>query len=548
MSENKVLSSEDGMVRLNFTLHTLDLRKQHINITLSIHKSSPIVDLCKVVEKLPCVADVNPPVKWNRIYVRSCSKGIPSTGYRKQNVSELLGKVVHLFASSDECGKRQVYALVAQKSFMQERWTGQPFLLALSGKMNHFELCLSIFKKMSDGFDIENLSRFVELIVAKRMESTDSLPEDHGWGEDIIEGIPNRNLLVAADFIFSVSVIDKDGCETDCQVVKWNSAQPAFLELDSGMYVKILLTYEAHFAKVFSEDILECNTSFSSIKPSNYEFVLHSPFPNTIHLFNEESSYPDLSFAIPGSEEPLKLHRCLLLVSEALSALFRCKSSAHGQYDPEARSIVWVNHSGENREEYNSALTEWLQFCYGKDIHFSINDVVDVLTVMHELELKGKEDLWKAFKAQLEFMASQDPVAGAELLCECVKQKELVFEDVSLLLAKKVLTYGVFRCHDMIVTKCLMNLPPTFLDVAAYGPANTRYGEFNLRMMYIEFNSDKLSDSECHDIMMKSDVSCLGCRQLKQMEDLGLFTPQELLEMYKIAFSNSELLLFGRFK
>ena len=52
--------------------------------------------------------------------------------------------------------------------------------------------------------------------------------------------------------------------------------------------------------------------------------TFHSPFIPNISTFDNEDSYPDITFIIPGLDKPLKLHRmCMGIASRTIDDLFK---------------------------------------------------------------------------------------------------------------------------------------------------------------------------------------------------------------------------------
>jgi len=94
-------------------------------------------------------------------------------------------------------------------------------------------------------------------------ESADDLeffPDDRDWGEDVIPGISNRDLLIAVDSIFSITIVDGHGRNDVMNVVnKGNGMENAFDNIYKVAYVKILLTKEAVDAGFYTEDKLNEN-------------------------------------------------------------------------------------------------------------------------------------------------------------------------------------------------------------------------------------------------------------------------------------------------
>jgi len=203
--------------------------------------------------------------------------------------------------------------------------------------------------------------------------------------------------------------------------------------------------------------------------------------------------------------------------------------------------MEWIDKRAISDEKYRNVLVKWLQFCYGCDLELVFEECVAILTVVKELEFTKKEEIQKSLQDCFVNIAKNDVLAGSKWLCECVKMQGKQFEELNSALANIVFTYtNMDKNFDEIVAKCLMSFPASYLDMVEFGPAHSRCSEFQLSLLYVKCNADKLSSTEKHDIMMNCQAQYLGTVELNALEALGLLTTQELLDKYKGALAQKE--------
>lgn len=88
------------------------------------------------------------------------------------------------------------------------------------------------------------------------------------------------------------------------------------------------------------------------------------------HLFDNEDTFPDLSFIIFGMEKPLKLHKIILsqtskLVKEILKAKQKTESM-------DGNEIKWMYDSSQEVDRV--ALVKVLRFCNGDTVAVGVNN------------------------------------------------------------------------------------------------------------------------------------------------------------------------------
>jgi len=105
---------QKNTVNISFVLHTNDMSKQHFRGTIQIKKTLSVLELLRMVENMPVVKDVNPPVKWDTICARTAYRGIPDRQLNRQLVSSLEREDLQLFTLTGVEGSRDVFAMVAK--------------------------------------------------------------------------------------------------------------------------------------------------------------------------------------------------------------------------------------------------------------------------------------------------------------------------------------------------------------------------------------------------------------------------------------------------
>ena len=77
--------------------------------------------------------------------------------------------------------------------------------------------------------------------------------------------------------------------------------------------------------------------------------------------------------------------------------------------------------------------------------------------------------------------------------------------------------------YEAVVDRCLMALPPAYLDLVEYGDAHTDLCEFAVRMRYVRYHAATLSPAEKRSIVYQCDWRELDAAEialLRQLEDL----------------------------
>ena len=109
---------------------------------------------------------------------------------------------------------------------------------------------------------------------------------------------------------------------------------------------------------------------------------IHSSFFDNINTFNsdDDDSFPDLHFIIPGIDEPLLLHRATLgRTSNMLKAIFHGTDNAYCVYDKKCNQVEWKYAKSKTNSTYRSVLVKWLRFCYGEDQTFDVDECPSAL-------------------------------------------------------------------------------------------------------------------------------------------------------------------------
>ena len=264
------------------------------------------------------------------------------------------------------------------------------------------------------------------------------------------------------------------------------------------------------------------------------QLTIKSPFNPNIELFDNEEYVPDVDLEIAGLEKPLHLHSIVMIqTSGALAALYKAKVDAHGKFDPEAHRIKWMFDRTATDEKYRNCLVKWLRFCYGEDQRIKTEEMGTALTCLLQLQLKCEETVMKEMKDHLIKTASRNTAAGCETLIDCVSLIDECHREglnsASELLADMILCRdNVVKHPEIVVDKCLLLLPPRFLDIVEYGPPHTESSGFNIRMRYIKAHDSELSKEEKLAILGNCKVKELGSKEIEVLFDTDVLEKDAL--------------------
>ena len=148
--------------------------------------------------------------------------------------------------------------------------------------------------------------------------------------------------------------------------------------------------------------------------------IVKSPYPYTIHLFNNEESSPNVSVAIAGIEKTLKLHRSVLeSASITFKSLFNGEKSSYGTYDDENKRMELIVKADDNADVFRSVLMKWLRFCYGEEQVFSCEECTAALVALKQLQLTCGDETETIIFEHMNEVAKQNVDVGAMMLRSC---------------------------------------------------------------------------------------------------------------------------------
>ena len=85
--------------------------------------------------------------------------------------------------------------------------------------------------------------------------------------------------------------------------------------------------------------------------------------------------------------------------------------------------------------------------------------------------------------------------------------------------------------YSVVVEKCLMELPPEFLDKIKYDHENVELSEFHLRMKYVKHHLSKLDDKQKSEILLRCDLMTLNPVELKELYTIGVVDYERYIEL-----------------
>ena len=261
------------------------------------------------------------------------------------------------------------------------------------------------------------------------------------------------------------------------------------------------------------------------------------------HLFDNENTFPDLDFIIPGLERPLKLHKTVLSqTSKLVEGILKTKQVSKSG---DGNEIKWMFDT--SKEVDREALVKVLRFCYGDTITVGVNngECCAVIAALFRLEVFCAVDTAAQLSKFAVEHAEKNLTVGVEMLMETQQYPECTNTNYRALdkqLAAIVLTKEkVQENHETIVDRCLMNLPAQFLDIAEYGDPHTKWSEFTTRARYVRYHSESLSRKEKEEIVKKCDWKTLTSEELKELKEFGFMELNTIIRMYHTVLEFTEI-------
>ena len=265
--------------------------------------------------------------------------------------------------------------------------------------------------------------------------------------------------------------------------------------------------------------------------------TLPSPIHNEVENFDNESTYPDLTFFVRGMEKPLHLHRTILVkLSEKMSEIFRHTS---------VKTFEWPDDT--TNEIDRNALVKALRFCYGETMIVGTEngECCAMIAALTRLQVKCLDEVVVSLRDFTVKEAKRDVFVGAELLKACVKYKECCGMNQCTLnqeLAKIVLTKeNMFQHFREVVDGCLMLLPPEYLTLAEFSQPHSKCSEFCLRARYMRKNPKTMTTEEKEAFLGQCNWSKLNSDELRELRYLDIIDRDHLLEAYEKALEYCEM-------
>ena len=283
---------------------------------------------------------------------------------------------------------------------------------------------------------------------------------------------------------------------------------------------------QKHFAQK-NERTNATRKRMSEEKQEQSVLEVESPFPHNIDRFdgerNNEDSFPDLEFVVPGLDKPLMLHRFVLVpVSELVRNVLKCKR--HHRFE-------WPFDTTTSNKAERDALVKVLRFCYGETMRVAPQEVCPVIAAVCRMQLKDTQSVVKKITDVAVDVASKDVCAGAAMLCDCTRFEECSNNNICQLnkaLAGTVLSkHNMAEHSDVVVNDCLMHLPPMFLDAAQFVD---EHQAFKVRVMFADRHKDTLSKDEQKAIVGKACGPHMSVDELEQLDGMGLFSEREVIK------------------
>lgn len=268
---------------------------------------------------------------------------------------------------------------------------------------------------------------------------------------------------------------------------------------------------------------------------------IDSPYGDNTELFNEPNSFPDLELIVQGLDAPLHLHKCIMMRgSKLFQGLLNAKKLANCSSSNE---VEWMFST--EKEVERVVLVKLLRFCYGETMRVKAesDECCALIAALKQLRLIRTDGVIAEIIHFVVDQAEKDVNFGANTLLTAQDYQECCSDDCQLntLLAKVMLDgKQISANYDTVVTKCLMALPPHFLDQATYGEPHTKYSEINIRMQYVMCNSERLGTEEKEEIMRPCELTSLNLEELKQFKRLGISPGKDMVKVYESVLERVE--------
>ena len=264
-------------------------------------------------------------------------------------------------------------------------------------------------------------------------------------------------------------------------------------------------------------------------------------FGDNVELFDNEELFPDLELVVQGLDAPLHLHKIILTkTSKLMEGLIKTKHVTKSQNE---NQIEWMFDTSEKVDR--DALLNVLRFCYGEKMRVGKGEgeCCAVIAALFRLQVTCTNEVVAKLTDFTVSCAKEDLAFGAMMLKDAQRYPECRSQnacDLNQALAKVVLTSKNICEHSEVVSECLLNLPPEFLDLAEFGEPHTKWSEFNMRVEYLKGHCEVLQQEEKDTIMRKCKLTFLRSEELKQLRRLNLVGKDVMLDMCESVLERTE--------
>ena len=270
--------------------------------------------------------------------------------------------------------------------------------------------------------------------------------------------------------------------------------------------------------------------------------TIESVFNPDVDSFDNERSFSDLKFVIPGMEKPLLLHKSTLgKGSLHLRQVMKRKQTADSD---DKDTVVWLFDTKKDIDR--QCLVKALRYLYGDTVVVGLKDgeCCAMISTFIRLQISNLDEVVTKLIEFATKQAMKDAKKGTDLLLqtqdypECCDRKicELEQSLVSVVLTSK----NICESYDIVVNKCLMRLPSHYLDIAQFGPPHSQFSEFHVRVQYVKTHKEEMNKGEKQDIMMKCDWTKLDSAEMKELDKLSIFSTRFMMSVYQTVLENTE--------
>ena len=270
--------------------------------------------------------------------------------------------------------------------------------------------------------------------------------------------------------------------------------------------------------------------------------TLVSVFSDDVVSFDNEDSFSDLKFVIPGLKRPLLVHKQTLAKGSSLiQKVMKCKQTADSE---DKDTIEWPFDTKKDIDK--QCLVKALRYLYGDKAVVGMEDgeCCAMISTFIRLQITHLDDVITQLVEFATKQAKKDVKKGAELLVkmqdypECCDGTSCELEKslVDVVLTSKNLCEN----YDTVVDKCLMALPPRYLDVAQFGAPHSQFSEFHVRAQYVKTHNEEMRTEDKQEVMMRCDWTKLESAELKELDELGVVDLRNMLSMYHTVLENTE--------